>query len=147
MFELVDGWSIVRFFHVMGAIIWVGGQLLLTLTVVPVLRGRLDDETRSAIGSTLGRRYALIAYGGALPVLIATGIAQAYHRGVTLDAFTRSGYGGTLGFKIILLVVAVAFAAWHGIAAAVGNERLSRAMAWLGLATSVLIVLLATSLV
>jgi uncharacterized membrane protein len=32
----------VRFIHVLSAMVWVGGQLLLSLLVLPVLRRRLD---------------------------------------------------------------------------------------------------------
>jgi hypothetical protein len=37
----------VRFVHVVLAMAWVGGQLLLSLLVLPVLRRRLDAATRA----------------------------------------------------------------------------------------------------
>jgi putative copper export protein len=37
----------VRFVHVLSAATWVGGQLLLSLLVLPVLRRRLDAAARA----------------------------------------------------------------------------------------------------
>ena len=129
MLDLIDGWSIVRFLHVMGAIVWVGGQVTLSAAVVPAMATHLDAATRSTLGRAVGRRYAVMAVAIGLPVQIATGIALAFDRGVTFRSFSRAGYGATLSLKIVLVVAAVASAAWHGIASAQGNERMARAMA------------------
>jgi uncharacterized membrane protein len=39
----------VRFVHVLSAMVWVGGQLLLSLLVLPVLRRRLDAPSRAPL--------------------------------------------------------------------------------------------------
>jgi hypothetical protein len=39
----------VRFVHVLSAMVWVGGQLLLSLLVLPVLRRRLDATSRAPL--------------------------------------------------------------------------------------------------
>jgi hypothetical protein len=36
--SIVSIWTLVRFVHVLSAMAWVGGQLLLSLLVLPVLR-------------------------------------------------------------------------------------------------------------
>ena len=147
MLTLVDRWSLVRFIHVMGAVFWIGGQLVLTATVIPVLRAALEPQHRRAVGATIGRRFAVAAYAVGLPVQIATGIALAAHRGVRWSSLTTPGYGATLGAKIVLVAVAVACAVGHGVAAARGNDALSRMLALAALATSIAIVVLATALV
>lgn len=38
----VTGWSLVRFAHVLCAMGWVGGQLLLSVVVLPVLRSNVE---------------------------------------------------------------------------------------------------------
>ena len=39
----------MRFVHVLSAMVWVGGQLLLSLLVLPVLRRRLDAPSRAPL--------------------------------------------------------------------------------------------------
>jgi uncharacterized membrane protein len=38
----VTWWSLVRFVHVLAAMVWVGGQLVLSGVVLPVLRADLE---------------------------------------------------------------------------------------------------------
>lgn len=47
-------WSVVRFPHVLFAALWVGGQLTVSLVVLPLAR-RLLDEGRRARGERPGR--------------------------------------------------------------------------------------------
>ncbi|MFQ5948493.1 MAG: hypothetical protein ACE5KX_06515 [Acidimicrobiia bacterium] len=95
----------------------------------------------------MGRRFAVIAYGVGLPVQVATGLALASNRGVTLGSLTRSGYGGLLGIKVVLVGVAVVLAVGHGVAAATGRDRTSRRLAMAALAASISIVFFAAALV
>ncbi|MGH9275028.1 MAG: hypothetical protein ACRDZU_10310, partial [Acidimicrobiales bacterium] len=78
----VNGWSLVRFVHVTAAMGWVGGQLLLSLVVLPVLRAQLDAEARGPLVRVTARRFALVANAVLLPALLATGLALMWHRGV-----------------------------------------------------------------
>ena len=143
----LNGWTIVRFLHVTAAALWVGGQLLLTLVVAPLARRHLAPDTRAVIVGGVGRRFGTLTTAVLLPVLVATGIALAWHRGVTLDSFRYPGYGRTLGLKIVLVVVMVGAAAAHGIAAGRGRTRLARSLGLGSLGLSLVVVLLATALV
>jgi len=51
----------VRFVHVLSAMVWVGGQLLLSLLVLPVLRRRLDVPSRAPLTREVGIRFGGIA--------------------------------------------------------------------------------------
>lgn len=142
----VNGWSLVRFVHVVAAMGWVGGQLLLSAVVLPVLRAQLEPAERVPLVRLTARRFALIANVVLLPVLVTTGIALAWHRGVTFGSFGQPGYGRLLGIKLVLVVVSVALAAVHGWLA-LARPRLARPLAIAGLGSSLGIVVFATALV
>lgn len=64
-------WELVRFLHILALAMFVGGQLTLAVAIVPVLRGRADDQMRR-----VARRFG-IASVAAFLLLLATGIAMA----------------------------------------------------------------------
>lgn len=69
----METWELVRFLHVVALAFFVGGQMMLVVSIVPVLSGR-DKETMRAVA----RRFGM-ASGVAIGVLLATGIALASH--------------------------------------------------------------------
>ncbi len=142
----VDLWSLVRFLHVVAAMVWVGGQLLLSGAVLPVLRSHLDPATRAPLTGAIARRFAVVANVVVLPVSLATGLALAWHRGVSLGSFAHPGYGRLLGIKLVLVLVSVVLAAGHGSLAGRGS-RGARPAAVAGLTASLGIVVFATALV
>ena len=103
----VDGWSLVRFVHVTAAMGWVGGQLLLSAVVLPVLRRQLEPAARGPLVHAVARRFALAANAALLPLLVVTGMALAWHRGVTFGSIDDPGYGRLLGIKLVLVVVSM----------------------------------------
>ena len=142
----VNGWSLVRFVHVVAAMGWVGGQLLLSAVVLPVLRSHLPPGERGPLVRLIARRFALLANVALLPALVATGIALAWHRGVTFGSFDDPGYGRLLGIKLVLVVVSIALAAVHG-SLAMARPRFARPLAMAGLGSSLAIVVFATALI
>jgi putative copper export protein len=142
----VTWWSLVRFVHVLAAMGWVGGQLLLSAVVLPVLRHRLAPEVRAPLVRATATRFAVVANVALLPLLLASGIALAWHRGVTLGTFDDPGYGRLLGIKLALVVVSIGLAAVHG-ALATSRPRTARPLGIAGLASSMGIVVFATALV
>jgi uncharacterized membrane protein len=142
----VTWWSLVRFVHVLAAMVWVGGQLLLSTVVLPVLRARLAPAERGPLVRATALRFGRIAKHVLLPLLLASGLALAWHRGVDIGMLSADGYGRLLSIKLVLVVVAVALAAAHGIVAS-SRPSSARPLAILSLATSVSIVVFATALV
>ena len=142
-----DVWTIVRFLHVGSAILWVGGQLTLSLVVRPVAAGLFDPDTRVDLVTALGARFGRIATVGLIPTLLASGLSLAYHRGVTLAALSLPGYGTVLGVKIFLALISFALAAAHGMAAVHASAAAVRAVAIAGATVSLAVVGLAVSLV
>ncbi|GIH96262.1 hypothetical protein ACFFMN_39430 [Planobispora siamensis] len=139
-------WSVVRFAHVMGAALWVGGQLTVSLVVMPLARRLLDDERRATVMRAVGRRFGLFTAAVFLPVQLGTGVALAWHKGVTWASLADPGYGRILAAKLALFCAVMATAALHGWASSGGRPALARAAAVASLVGSVGVVLLATAL-
>ena len=137
----------MRFVHVLSSMVWVGGQLLLSLLVLPVLRRQVDSAARAPLTREVGVRFGIFTVAVFLPLQIATGIALAAHRGVTVPDLAEPGYGRTLGEKVILFAVVLLLSAVHGLAVGRGQDRLARLLAIATLLGSVGVVLLATALV
>lgn len=94
--------DILRFLHLVGAAIWVGGMITMAALVPAMRRGGADvDLVRSA-----ARRFGTVAWAG-VGLAVATGLAQL----IRLDVPTR---GNTpLAVKLALVGVAVAVAWAH----------------------------------
>jgi putative copper export protein len=144
---MLTTWSLVRFVHVLSAMTWVGGQLLLSLLLLPVLRRRLPHHTRAPLTREIGMRFGVFTIAVFLPVQVATGVALAAHRGVTLASLVQPGYGRTLGEKLALFALVLLLSGGHGVAVGRGRERTARVLAIATLLGAVGIVLLATMLV
>lgn len=142
-----DVWSAVRFLHVAGAIVWVGGQLTLSLVVRPVTTRLMDDGDRRELVSALGARFGRVTALVLIPLLLSTGLALTYHRGVGLSGFTVPGYGTTLSAKVVLALVSFGLAAGHGMTAVRSSSRAARTVGIVGVVVSLAVVALAVSLV
>jgi uncharacterized membrane protein len=141
---VIDIWSVVRFVHVLGAIIWVGGQLTITLVVLPPVRRILAPAARADVLRSVGKRFALVTVALFLPMQIATGVLLAWHYGVTWASLTQPGYGRVLAMKLILFALVMVAATLHGLAQARGQAGTARAASLAALVGSLGVVLLAT---
>lgn len=138
-------WTVVQFLHVLGAALWVGGQLAVSLVVLPLARRMLDADRRADLLNAIGRRFGVLTVAAFLPVQVATGVALAWHQGVTWASLAEPGYGRTLVAKLVLFAVVMVAAALHG---RLSGRRpvFARMMALTALVGSVGVVLLATAL-
>jgi putative copper export protein len=93
-------WQAILYLHLVAMAFFLGGQLLLAVAVVPVLRAEPDREQLRAVARRFGWG-SLIALG----VLIVTGAMMASH----LDLWSD----GALHVKLALVGVAVVLAAVH----------------------------------
>ncbi|MGD9996388.1 MAG: hypothetical protein AB7L17_00570 [Ilumatobacteraceae bacterium] len=102
------------FLHVLGATVWVGGQLVLA-GLVPVVRKEAPDATRA-----VARAFARLAWP-AFALLVATGIWNL----VEIDVADQStSYQVTVFVKIALAMVAAVAVAIHSI----GRSKLALAL-------------------
>jgi putative copper export protein len=105
-------WDTVRLFlHVLGATIWVGGQLTLA-ALVPVLR-RLGAEVPRAAA----RAFNLVAWP-AFAVLLLTGVWNV----IAVRGQITGSYQITLIVKLVVVAISGAAAALHARAGSTGNR-------------------------
>ncbi len=143
----ITGWSFIRFLHVLAAMGWVGGQVLLSIVVLPALRGSgLAPELRVSLVRATAKRFAFIANAVLLPTLLVTGLFLAAHRQLSWGILDDPGYGRLFAVKMVLVVMSVVIAAVHGILAT-SHPRSARPLAIAGLSASAGIVVFATALV
>lgn len=146
---VINGWTLVRFVHVLSAAIWVGGLIVFTVVVEP--KTRRDDEISADAGNDLiariGKTVGVVIMAVLLPVQILTGVALLAHRHVSASTLLSGSYGRILFVKLLLVVVVVVAAGLHGFAAASGRRTLSRSLSMSTLVVSVLILFLAVALV
>ncbi|MEU8108607.1 hypothetical protein AB0C18_33360 [Nonomuraea muscovyensis] len=139
-------WSVVRFLHVLGAALWVGGQLTVSLIVLPLARRLLDGERRATVLRAVGRRFGLFTAAVFLPVQLGTGVAIAVRKGVTWASLLEPGYGRVLAAKLLLFCAVMLAAGLHGWASGTGRAVTARVLAVASLVGSLGVVLLATAL-
>ncbi len=142
----VNGWSLVRFVHVLSAMCWVGGQLTLSLLVLPVLRTGVAEDVGRPIVRRMATRFGVLANVVLLPLLLATGLALAAHRHIGWATLGEDGYGRLLSIKLVFVVLSIALAGVHGVLAS-RRAGGARPVALASLASSVAIVVFATALV
>ncbi len=127
----VDFLSVVlRWFHIVGAVVAVGGAVFIRFVLLPSAAS-LPEEPRKKFRAEVSRRYAKL-YMASLGILFITGFANYFmyamprHQG-------QGAYHGVIGVKI-MLAIGVAFigSALVGRAAAFEGIR-KRAPYWLAI--------------
>lgn len=95
-------WTAVDAVHLAAASLWLGGLVLFTVGARTWLTGENSDD-----GDAVVRRFST-ASALAVPVLVATGVAQALQLSGGLDGITETTWGRTLLAKLSVVVVLVA---------------------------------------
>ena len=108
----MESWELVRFLHIVALALFVGGQIMLVVAIVPVLRGEPDNLMLS-----VARRFGIHS---------ATGIAMASHYSRWED--------DTLKAKLAVLVLVAVLTGLH-----IASPQ-SRALSFALAASSLLVV-------
>ncbi len=120
----MDAWTVIRYLHLLAMALFVGGQMVLAVAVVPSLRGREQNPAMRAVVRRFGVASAI-----ALVTLIGTGTAMAGHF-VRWDDPTLHVKLGLLGLVGVLLGLHIAAPRTRAISLAVLVTSL--AIVWLG---------------
>jgi putative copper export protein len=138
---MTDPWTAVRFLHLLGAAVWVGGMIALGAIAVPAARAAGERAAGRRVITSAARRFGAVG-GITWVVILATGLGLIDHRGLTLADLPDSDYGRRLLAKLGLLLamgaVTLLHALWQGPnvrrAEAAGDEEAARRWRLLGAA-------------
>ncbi len=112
-----DLWTLVRFGHVLGVTLWVGGIILMGAVMVPAARALNDRDTARSVIRNTARRFGMVG-GIAWVLILVTGMGLLSHRNIEMSELTESEYGQRVLAKLILLlamgVIAGLHALWQG---------------------------------
>lgn len=108
--EIVD--LLIRWLHVIAAVVWIGGNLTMAMVIVPYFRRSVSPVERIKILTQIGKGFEPIVWGCVL-VLIFSGIYNIFGSidlgaSETLRPFMR-----TLSVKLILVLILIILTAIH----------------------------------
>lgn len=119
---------LVLWLHVIAAVIWIGGNLILAMVIVPYFRKSLPPVQRIQILAEIGKRFEPVVWG-CVGVLFFTGIVNIFTAGVLIaPPELISTFMRTLLIKLMLFIVLVILTALHGF---VFGPKMSAAIAGL----------------
>lgn len=120
-------WLLIRWIHVIAAVVWIGGNLILAMVIVPYFRQNLPPVQRIQLLTQIGKRFEPIVWG-CVGILFFTGIANIFEAiglGSPSGSESINDFMRTLLIKLILFIALLILTALHGF---VFGPRLSAAI-------------------
>ncbi|MCX6393524.1 MAG: hypothetical protein NTY57_01535 [Solirubrobacterales bacterium] len=125
-------WNFILWVHLVAMAFFVGGQLMLAVAVVPVLKGKDDGEPMRAVARKFGCGTLV-----ALAVLIASGLAMAIHEHVFTNKALATEFNAKMGLIAlvgVLIIVHLRKPKLHALDALIFIGSLT--IVWLGVSIS-----------
>ena len=110
-------------FHILAAMVWVGGMLFLSLVLAPLVRSRKAVPEFMALFRSAALRFRVVAWA-AIGVLLITGPMLLSQRGIALTA--PSSWPHIVRLKLALVGVLLVLTVLHDL---VLGSRISHAVA------------------
>ena len=95
-------WNFILWVHLVAMAFFVGGQLMLVVAVVPVLKGKDDGEPMRAVARKFG--YGTLV---SLAVLIASGVAMGIHEKVFTNKALATEFNAKMGLIALVGVLII----------------------------------------
>ena len=118
---------LVRWLHVIAAVAWIGGNLILAMVIVPYFKKSLPPVERIKILTQIGKQFQPIVWVCAV-ILIFSGMFNIFSA-IGGDSDAIGQFMRTLGIKLILFVVLIILTGIHGF---ILGPRLEQAVEALG---------------
>ena len=104
----------VLWLHVIAAVVWIGGNLILAMVIVPYFKQNLPPVQRIQLLAQIGKRFEPIVWG-CVGVLFFTGIVNIFSAiDITTPSEMLSAFMRTLFIKLTLFIVLIILTALHG---------------------------------
>ncbi len=100
--------------HELSAAVWVGGVLMLTVTLLALRGSPLDARLRARLGSQAVACFSGLAAVG-VGVLLSTGLLLGWQQVQSWAGLLLTGYGRTLVIKLLLVLAALALGAYNSV--------------------------------
>ncbi len=105
----------VLWIHVIAAVTWVGGNLILAMVIVPHFRQSLPPVQRIKILTQIGKRFEPVVWG-CIGVLFFTGIVNIFSSvDITSPSPISDAFMRTLLIKILLFFVLIILTVLHSM--------------------------------
>ena len=118
---------LIRWIHVIAAVIWIGGNLILAMVIVPYFRQNLPPVQRIKLLTQIGKRFEPIVWG-CVGILFFTGLINVFNAiglSTSVDSAIISSFMRTLFIKLSLFVVLIILTCLHSF---VFGPRLANAI-------------------
>jgi putative copper export protein len=109
LLELMD------WLHLMAALIWAGGLIVLSTVIVPVIE-QSPDQDKTVI-ATIARKFSRIVNSVVMGVMVVTAFHKGWFYVNSFQALWNTPYGQTIIVKIFLLFLLLilgAYSEWYG---------------------------------
>jgi uncharacterized membrane protein len=115
---------LVLWLHVTAAAIWVGGNLMMAMVIVPHFKRSVSPVERIKILTQIGKGFEPIGWACVL-ILIFSGLFNIFTAGVLENSDLIVPFMRMLGIKVILVLILIVLTAIHGFIMA---PRLAKAV-------------------
>lgn len=106
--------ALILWLHVLGAVVFIGPQVFLAAVAMPALRTLDDARSRQQATRAITRGFGILG-GGALVLLLATGIYNYYQYDQFMDADDSPRYFMTMQIKLTLVTLVIVLTALHAL--------------------------------
>lgn len=108
--EIVD--LLIRWLHVIAAVVWIGGNLTMAMVIVPYFKRSVSPVERIKTLTQIGKGFEPIVWGCVL-VLIFSGIYNIFGSIDLGDSESLSPFMRTLSIKLILVLILIILTGIH----------------------------------
>ncbi len=122
--------------HQLSAGVWVGGLVLLSLSLWALRRAPVEPAAQARLGSEWVARFSGVA-AASVGLLLASGLVLSVQQVPSWSGLLLTDYGQTLVVKLLIVVAALGFATYNALSAPRRVASGGRAAGWVGVEAAV----------